>query len=89
MPCDKCREKQRNIGKPKDAIEVTTDAIKDDRKKFNKDIIQSFRDKQLSKEYVKAYPSKVKEMLKEKHITEQEVKEAKEVWHENHYYEGE
>lgn len=86
MPCRVCQKRQREILKPKPAIEVTTDQIKEDRKIFQEDILQPFRDGQLSKEYVDTRPERVKEMIKEGHITEQEVKEAKDVWIENDYY---
>ncbi len=66
---------------------MTSGEIKESRKIFKKDIVQPFRDKQLSKEYVKAYPEKVKQMIKEGNITEEEVKKAKPVWDLDYYKE--
>ena len=86
FPCDKCRAKIYRTVKPKQAIEVTTDQIKEDRKIFKKDITQPFRNGSLSKEYIDAYPDKTKQMIQEGHITESEAKEAKNVWTESEYY---
>jgi len=86
LPCDKCRTKQRKIAKPNQTIEVTTNKIKDDRKKYGDDILQPFRDGEISKEYIKKYPDKVKTMIKEGNITTQEVKTAKNIWSDLKYY---
>lgn len=86
LPCLVCRKKQQEIDKPKFTSEITTESIKEDRKIFKSDIVQPFRNGSLSKEYVDAYPEKVKQMIQEGHITESEVKEAKNVWSENEYY---
>ena len=62
MPCRICRKRQQEIAKPKVSIEVTTESIKEDRKKYADTIVQSFRQGQLAKEFVEAYPDRVKEM---------------------------
>ncbi len=85
LPCESCTKRQREISKPKTTVEVTTDQIREDRKVFKKDLYQPFRQGELSKEYVEAYPDRVKEMVKEKHITEEEVGEAKDVWDFDYY----
>jgi hypothetical protein len=85
MPCLDCQKRQRNLTKPKQAIEVTTSQIKEDRKIFKTDIVQPFRDSNLSKEFVEAYPDKVKQMVKEGHVTEREVKESRPVWDLEYY----
>jgi ribosome-binding protein aMBF1 (putative translation factor) len=85
MPCLDCQKRQRNLTKPKQAIEVTTSQIKEDRKIFKSDIVQPFRDSNLSREFVEAYPDKVKQMVTEGHITEREVKESKAVWGLDYY----
>jgi len=86
LPCEVCRKRQKEIAKPKVSIEVTTAEIKEDRKKYADTIVQPFRQGQLAKEFVEAYPDRVKEMVKEKNITQEEVKNAKPVWTEESYY---
>jgi len=76
----------QKITKPRRTSEVTTESIKEDRKKYADTIVQPFRQGQLAKEFVEAYPDRVKEMVKEKNITQEEVKNAKPVWTEESYY---
>ena len=57
LPCFNCQEKRRGQ-RLKASIEFTSDSIKEDRKKYAKDILQPFRDGELSKEYIEAYGSK-------------------------------
>jgi len=85
MPCLVCQKRQREISKPKVSIEVTTDQIKEDRKIYEKDIVQPFNDGHLSKEYVEAHPERIGQMLKEGNVTVKEVNEAKEVWDLGYY----
>ena len=85
LPCMVCRRRMQKITKPRTTTEVTTENIKEDRKKFSKDLTQPFRQGQLSKEYIEAHPDSIKEMLKEKHITEDEVKKAKNIWDLDYY----
>lgn len=61
-------------------VEFTSDAIKEGRKKYFKSIIQKYRDGQLSKEFIDAYPERAKAMVKEGIHTEKEIKNAKNVW---------
>lgn len=75
----------KSIVKPKVTGEITTEAIKEDRKIFKKDLTQPFKDGNLAKEYIEAYPDRVKEMVKESHITEEEVKKAKNIWDLDYY----
>ena len=60
--------------------EFTTDAIKTDRKKYKKELLQPFRQGQISKEYLDAYPKQAKGMIKEGIITKKQAKQSKEVW---------
>ncbi len=66
--------------------ELTTDEIKEARKIYAKDVIQVFRDGQISKEYIEAYPEKVGTMLREGNITAGEVNKAQNVWDDLNYY---
>ena len=65
--------------------EVTTEQIREDRKIFKKDLYQPFRGGELSKEYVKAHPDSVKQMVAEGNVTKEEVKGAKRVWGLDYY----
>ena len=86
LPCLPCRRKMQKIVKPRTTTEVTTESIKEDRKIYQKDLCQPFRQNELSKEYVEAYPDRVKEMVKEKHITQEEVSKSKYIWGDENYY---
>lgn len=71
LSCDKCNESQNVLGK---YIEFTTEQIKSDRKEFASDLIQPFREGELSKEYIEKYgTSKIK-------VSKEEIKKAKTVW---------
>ena len=85
LPCESCIKRQRELAKPKVSAEITTDSIKEDRKIFQKDITQPFRQGELSKEFVDANPGQVKQMLKEGHVTENEIKGAKNIWDLDYY----
>ena len=85
LPCKSCQARQRKTTDPGVTGEITTDAIREDRKVFKKDLTQPFRDGHLAKEYVEAYPERVKKMIEEKHITKEEVKKAKDVWGLDYY----
>ena len=89
MECEVCRAKQKQMVRPKTTAEVTTSAIKEDRKIYATDIVQPFRDKHLAKEYVDAYPENVKKMVQEGHVSQEEVKNAKNIWGESEYYKRE
>ena len=86
LPCLPCRRKMQKVVKPRTTTEVTTESIKKDRKIYQKDLYQPFRQNELSKEYVEAYPDRIKEMVKEGHVTKEEIKNAKNVWTESEYY---
>lgn len=77
LPCSSCQNK--TTIKPNQKQELTTDGIKDDRKKFKGDIVQPFRNGQLSKEYVDSVGTKY---IK---VTPEEVKNAKPVWDLDYY----
>ena len=66
---------------PVKAHEWTTDSIKEQRKSHEKELLQPFRQGNLSKEYIKAYPNKANGMIKEGIVTKKQVKNAKNVWH--------
>jgi len=85
LPCLPCRRKMQKIVKPRTTTEVTTESIKEDRKKYATDLTQPFRGGQLSKEYVEAHPDRVKEMVKEGHVTQKEIVSAKNIWDLNYY----
>lgn len=84
--CQECLDKHRALPKLGEAIELTTSEIKEERKQYKEDILQSRRSGQLSKEFVTKYPQKAQEMVKEGTATREEIKNAKNVWTENDYY---
>lgn len=84
--CQVCLDKQRKLPSLGETIELTTEPIREDRKKYSSDIVQPFRGGQLSREYAKKYPQQVKKMIKEGNTTVAEVKNSKNVWGENQYY---
>ena len=65
---------------PTKGHEWTTDAIREGRRKYRKELLQSHRGGELSKEYVEAYPEKAKGMVKSGVVTQKQVKKAKNVW---------
>jgi hypothetical protein len=85
LPCKSCRKRQHEISAPTITGEITTDEIREERKKHQKDIVQPFRDGILSKEYAKVHPDVVQKMVTEGHVSEQDVREAKNVWDLNYY----
>lgn len=87
LPCKTCRERQKSILKPTITAEITTDQIKEDRRYYKKDLLQPFRDGHLSKEFVKAYPQKTKQMIEEGHITESDIDNMQNVWELDYYKE--
>jgi len=78
LPCYLCRNK--NTLKPSPKQELTTDAIKNDRKEFKKDIYQPFRGGEVSKEYLDANG---RDGIK---VTDEEVKNARNLWGDGEYY---
>lgn len=89
MPCLVCQKRQRTVSRPKVTTEITTDAIREDRKKFSGDILQPFRQGELSREYIEAYPDRAKKMVEEGHITKEEIKSSKYVWGDEDFYKKE
>ena len=85
MPCKKCQAKQRKLKRPGTTGEVIPERIREDRKKFKKDLTQPFKGGELTKEYVDAHPQSVKEMIKEGHVTQKEVRKAKNLWDLDYY----
>ena len=73
LPCQKCIERQRRNASP-DPVEFTSDEIKNDRIKYADDILQPFRQGELSKEYVDKHGANNLD------VTEAEIKKAKKVW---------
>jgi len=55
--------------------EFTTEQIKQDRKKYAKDLLQPWRSGEASKEFIDAYPVQSK-----KYFTSKEIKGARDVW---------
>lgn len=80
MPCEECQSRMRSKVTKTEPLEFTTDSIKEERKRFAKDIIQPFRAGELSKEYVEAWGAK---HLK---VSAEEIKKARPTWQENNYY---
>ena len=77
--CQECRDatKPFNWGWP----EFTTDEIRDGRKKYRKELLQSHRQGEISKEYLDAYPEQHEALIKEGVATREEIKNAKPVWY--------
>lgn len=78
IACLSCREQTTRMSER--TYEFVPDRIKEDRKEFKDQTIQPFRNGVLSKEYIDLYGTK--------HIsaTDEEVKNAKNVWGELEYY---
>ena len=72
-----CGRHFKDLGQIKEYI---PESIKRARKQYAKSLLQPFRGNQLSKEYVRNYPNKIKEMVAAGKITQSEVKNAKNVW---------
>jgi hypothetical protein len=60
--------------------EFVPQRIKDDRIKYRRDLIQPYRNGELSKEFKDAYPNKTRKMLKDGVITKKQYDKAREVW---------
>jgi len=55
--------------------EFVPESIKDDRRKYLKDIVQPFRNGELSKEFVESNPKEAK-----RYASDKEISKAKYVW---------
>lgn len=71
--CKGCNSKKERWNKV--FVEFVPDAIKEDRVKYKRDIVQPFRDGQPSKEFIDTYPERSKKMF-----TNEERRKAKPVW---------
>jgi len=80
--CPKCGEKYTG-SKYRGHLEFTSPAIKEARRKHRKELLQPFRQGEVSKEYLDAYPEQRAGMIKEGVITETQAKKAKNVWHDD------
>ena len=69
LPCISCQRRSQT-GKVVKVVEFTSDSIKEDRKEYKKDIIQPFREGEVSKEYIEQYGTQGI------NVTQEEVKKA-------------
>lgn len=74
LPCQECTDRMRSKTHKTRPFEFTTDSIREERRRFAKDIIQPFRAGELSKEYVDTWGAN------RLNVTPEEVKKAKNVW---------
>lgn len=70
LPCLRCQKRHQKLKKPRETIEITTEEIRESRKKYREDTIQPFRADKLSKNYIKKYGTKNLQ------VTKAQVKEA-------------
>ena len=80
LACQDCRNRQAKFTKPGSLIEFTSADIKEGRRKYFKSTLQKYRNGELSKEFIDAYPERAQAMIKEKIHTEKEIKQARPVW---------
>ncbi len=80
LVCAVCRQKTTTGLKPQ--IEITTDAIKGERRAHKPDIIQPYREGQLSKEFIDHHGTGT---IK---ATPEEIRNAQPVWNDLDYYES-
>jgi len=81
--CGSCQEKRNAFNAKHGSLggyEIVPQRIKDERVKYLKSQIQSHRQGELSKEFVESYPQKIKDMVRDGALTQQEVDKAKPVW---------
>ena len=62
--------------------EFVPQRVHDERRKHLADQIQSHRQGDLSREFVELYPEKIEDMVKHGTVTQDDVKNAKNVWQE-------
>lgn len=55
LPCSSCHERRSKTRTSGKVVEFTSEGVKEDRKKFAKDILQPFRSGELSKEFIDQY----------------------------------
>jgi len=80
LPCKTCQDRHKSFKKPSTQVEFTSDDIKEGRKAHFKSTVQKYRDGQLSKEFIEAYPERAEAMITEGIHTKKEIKNAKNVW---------
>ena len=80
LDCKECQQRQSKFAKPYQNVEFTSGEIKEGRKEYARSIIQKYRNGELSREYVEAYPERAKAMVKTGIHTEKEIKQARSVW---------
>ncbi len=79
--CSKCLIEQRGKYEPMgEPHEFITDEMRADRYKYRNDMIQPYREGQLSQEFVHTYPDQTKKMIESGTITRQQADNAKPVW---------
>jgi len=75
--CSNCFKSRKPMGKP---YEFTSDMIREGRKQFKNELYQPYREGNFSKEYRDANPEISRGMVKAGVITQQQHKNAKNVW---------
>lgn len=80
LPCRSCQDSQARSNKANRPVEFTSEEIKEGRKQSFRSTIQRFRDGELSREFVEAYPERAKDMVKNGIVTEKQVKNSRDVW---------
>jgi len=60
--------------------EFVPDRIKEDRKRYAKDLVQPFRSGEFSREFKESYPDQTRQMVKDGSVSKKEVDRAKDVW---------
>ena len=75
--CSKCHQLRKPLGKP---FDWSPSHIKEGRKEHKKALLQPYRQGDISKEYLDAYPEQARGMVKEGIITQKQANKAKNVW---------
>ena len=79
--CDECKSKQSKVDSTSAVNhEFTSEEIKKERYIHRKDIVQSFRQGEFSKEYRDANPERSQEMVDEGIITKEQHDDATNLW---------
>lgn len=64
----------------KEFHEAVDDTTKENRVKYAGDTIQQWRQGELSREFIKRHPKRIKEQIEKGSLTPQQVKKSKNVW---------
>lgn len=83
LACEECRGIQAILPKPGKQTEFTSQDIKEQRKAYSDDILQTHNRGQLSKEYLDRYGVQA---VKRRGFSDKEIKNAKYVWNDDKYY---